>query len=180
MKRLLRIITITIIAVQSLIAQDAKEKNEKKFNYGILTSINLYNFEDANTIGIENTNISEYTSTNIGGFVEMSLSDKFTLRGELLYANGANSNFIEVPFILRYKLCDKIYFYSGVQLNYMLGKRGGYFDKIGLGFNVGIEYNFTENWFLDLRYVHKDSQQIIFDDFPAQVQSIRLGVGYRF
>ena len=98
MKKLLRIIAITIIAVQSLNAQDAKEKNEKKFNYGILKSINLYNFEDANTIGFENTNISEYTSTNIGRFVEMSLSDKFTLRGELLYANGANSNFIEVPF----------------------------------------------------------------------------------
>ena len=180
MKRLLQFMAIALIAFQTASAQQAKEEKERKFKFGMLASLHLHNFEDGNTIGFANKNLSEYSTVNFGGFVERSLSEKFSLRGELLYANAANSHLIEIPLILRYKLCDKIYFYAGGQLNYMLGERGSYFNKMGLGFNIGIEYNFSKNWFLDLRYVYKDSQQIVFEDLPAHVQSIRLGIGYRF
>jgi opacity protein-like surface antigen len=56
-----------------------------------------------------------------------------------------------------------------------------YFNRATLGLNVGVNYNFSEKWFIDARYVHRFSGYKYFvGNHDNEIQQIRLGVGYRF
>lgn len=180
MRNLLLIMLFTAtIAVQG---QETDLKKKNKFNYGILAGFDVYDFDLPQVFAYPNisNNISENTWGHISGFLEMDISKKFELRTELTYAIGSNSDYLEIPLMLRYKLCDKVYFYSGVQVNFLLDEKHPNYNRVGTGFHFGIEYNFAEHWFLDLRYVYKDALNFVDKDFHSRVRSIRLGLGYRF
>ncbi|TXD52860.1 MULTISPECIES: porin family protein [unclassified Polaribacter] len=122
MKKVLLIAVIALLSLSNVNAQDVK--------FGAKTGLNFSNFtgdvEDAKTkIGF-----------NIGAFVEIGLSDKFTFQPELLFSTqGAKSedsegsdsfeqtikaNYLNVPLMLKYAVSDKFALEFGPQIGFLL------------------------------------------------------------
>lgn len=125
--------------------------------------------------------ISEPSTSYVNIFAEKSLSEKFGIRTEIIYAmGGGESNTLEIPIISKYKPLKNLNFYSGLQANFLLVRKNSVSNKAGFGFNVGAEYYLGNHFFVDTRYVHKFSQLKSNFRVDKVINSVRLGVGYKF
>ena len=184
MKKILLITALSLFKITIISSQEIESIPKKSFQFGLITGVGFYNYDYPPSfygyISDRNSSMSESSSYYLGFFTEKKLSNKFSAQGEFLYLFGPDSDFIQIPIFLKYKLSDKISFYSGVQFNYMLEEKNDVFNRAGLGFNAGVEYNFAKKWFLDLRYVHNLPQIKKYGNNENQIRQLRLGVGYRF
>ena len=92
--------------------------------------------------------ISEPSTSYVNIFAEKSLSEKFGIRTEIIYAmGGGESNTLEIPIIFKYKPLKNLNFYSGLQANFLLVRKNSVSNKAGFGFNVGAEYYLGNHFF---------------------------------
>jgi opacity protein-like surface antigen len=185
MKKLLLITTVFFLTIQMSFSQEEKKKEDREIKFGVIASTSIHRFDNYYSFGDytakKGKRFDESSRYTLGFFLEKKVSNKFFIQSELLYSFGFESDFIEIPIILKYKFNKKFTFYSGVQLNHMLEPKNDYFKKTSFGFNAGVQYEFSKKWFLDVRYVHNFSQNLIpFDIMSDNQRSIRVGVGYRF
>ncbi|KAF2081343.1 porin family protein [Flavobacterium sharifuzzamanii] len=110
--------------------------NAQDVKYGVKGGLNLSNFS-GDTDGI---NLKSKAGFNIGGFVEIKLSDKFFIQPELLYStqgpkvkdqagevdgilyNGDvrfNLSYINVPVMFKYYVADKLNVEAGPQIGFL-------------------------------------------------------------
>lgn len=180
------VLTTFILFLTLSICSQEKEVNKKeKLKFGVAGGFDLILFTNHTGLSFGNLNnrieISEPSTSYVNLFLEKSLSKKYSLRTEVLYAMGGGaSNTLEIPIIFKYKAFKKLNFYAGAQANFLLIEKNEYSNRAGFGFNFGIEYNINEHFFIDLRYVHKFSQMKSSVRREDAINSIRLGVGYRF
>jgi opacity protein-like surface antigen len=122
MKKVLLIAAIALLSLSNVNAQDVK--------FGVKTGLNLSNF----TGDVQNAETK--VGFNIGAFVEIGLSDKFTFQPEILFSTqGAKSeysegsysfeqtmkfNYLNVPLILEYAVSDKFALQFGPQIGFLL------------------------------------------------------------
>ena len=122
MKKVLLIAVIALLSLSNVNAQDVK--------FGAKTGLNLSNY----TGDVENSETK--IGFNIGAFVEIGLSDKFTFQPELLFSTqGAKSedsegsdsfeqtikaNYLNVPLMLKYAVSDKFALEFGPQIGFLL------------------------------------------------------------
>ncbi|MFY0629430.1 MAG: porin family protein [Flavobacteriaceae bacterium] len=177
MKKL--VITCFLMMVSlSGFSQTEELTKEKKTTFGITGGFNQdfftsspYRFNGLNIYG--------------GFFVERKLSEKFGLQLELLHTKtqGSGYNTVEIPLLVKYKLTKRLSFYTGAQFN--LSYRDLYIDDVSsqkpgnLAFNIGIQYDVSDRWYLFARYVHNTKKHIV-SDGVFRMKTIRVGVGYRF
>lgn len=193
MKRLLLITILTLLTFNTITSQEVdKKKNLKeKFRFGVVGGLDLFNLGNQAAIagdfsmGSNNKIFSEQPKYYLGFFTEKKIAKNFLVRSEVLYSFGTHSDFIEVPLFVEYKLNKKFDFYSGIQFNFMLEEKNEYFKRESFGLNSGLQYNLSDNFFIDLRYVHKFSQQIEPESYPLEfkkksIKTFRLGIGYKF
>ena len=116
------IAVIALLSLSNVNAQDVK--------FGAKTGLNLSNY----TGDVENSETK--IGFNIGAFVEIGLSDKFTFQPELLFSTqGAKSedsegsdsfeqtikaNYLNVPLMLKYAVSDKFALEFGPQIGFLL------------------------------------------------------------
>lgn len=192
MKKLLLITILTLLTFTTLSSQeiDKQKRTKEKFKFGVVGGLDLFNLgKQASIAGDFSTEtnkiFSEQSKYYLGLFTEKKISEKFLIKAEVLYSFGTHSDFIEVPLFVKYKLNKKFDFYSGVQFNYMLEEKNEYFKRKSFGFNSGLQYSLSNKFFIDLRYVHKFSQQIEPENYPIEfkknsLKTFRLGIGYQF
>ena len=122
MKKVLLIAVIALLSLSNVNAQDVK--------FGAKTGLNLSNFKG------DLDNVEAKIGFNIGAFVEIGLSDKFTFQPELLFSTqGAKSegsegfdsyeqtnkvNYLNVPLMLKYAVSDKFALEFGPQIGFLL------------------------------------------------------------
>lgn len=177
MKKLF-ITCLLMLATLSVFSQDGNLQKEKKTVFGITGGFNQ-DFFTRSPYGFNGINISG------GFFVERKLSEKFGLQLELLHTKtqGSGYNTVEIPLLVKYKLTKRFSFYSGAQLN--LSYRDVYIDDVysrkpgNLAFNIGIQYDISDKWYLFARYLHNTKKHTVSNE-TFRMKSIRVGVGYRF
>ena len=122
MKKVVFIAVMAFLGLGNVNAQDVK--------FGPKTSLNLTNHKG----DVENAETK--IGFNIGAFVEIGLSDKFTFQPELLFSTqgsksgyGAGSsslkqiiktNYLNVPLMLKYAVSDKFALEFGPQMGFLL------------------------------------------------------------
>lgn len=122
MKKVLLIAVIALLSLSNVNAQDVK--------FGAKTGLNLSNIKG------DLDNPEAKIGFNIGAFVEIGLSDKFTFQPELLFSTqGAKSegsegsdsfertikaNYLNVPLMLKYAVSDKFALEFGPQIGFLL------------------------------------------------------------
>jgi Outer membrane protein beta-barrel domain len=180
MKKLLLSI-ITLSSISFLSAQKVK--------FGAKASLNLSKFSISDP-KINNFPDSKFlVGFNIGGFVEIPLSDKFTLQPELLYsAQGGKlesndifssgsyndketlkTSYINIPLLAKYYATEKLFFVAGPQIGFLLNANRSATSietRTSGGVTSSITYNYPEK---DNKYFYNSI------DF-----SLGLGGGYFF
>lgn len=173
MKRLLSLAIFTLSVITSINAQEGN-----KTTFGLSFGLNQnffatkpYSFEGLNFYG--------------GAFMENKLSEKFSLKSELNFsrAQGNGYSFLEVPISLKYKINNDFSLKTGLQANYVFEDKNQYNitninENLGLDATLGLEYNLSEKWYLDTKYIYRTTKQ--FKSPQVRMNVFRLGVGFRF
>jgi hypothetical protein len=101
-----------------------------------------------------------------GFFVTVEIADDFLLSSELLYSckgvkavDRINLHYINLPLLVQYKLTDKFLVEGGPELGYLFSARSRYGNvgntwnnKLDLGLDVGLKYNFSDAMAAGVRY----------------------------
>lgn len=148
-------------------------------NYSIITGL----YEDLGVYG------GFFSSVNLK-------NDKFSIQGELLFSNTDDIYFLELPVSLKYKLSDNFYLFSGPRFNWLINNEDKYtkemndpedvyyFKKFGFGWEIGVLHPIYKNWFLEGRFNYNFTKQIdndfYGDYYSSRVNTVRIGVGYKF
>jgi opacity protein-like surface antigen len=186
MKKLLLIAAVSLLTINALSSQEIESKESKELNFGLLAGTDFFNFSNSiATYGDYSAkngkHFSEIIRRYLGFYIEKPISDKFAIQSEFLYSFGTESDFIEMPVLIKYNINKRFTLYSGAQLNYMLEEKNDYFKRASIGLNAGLQYDFSENWFVETRYVHRFSQdKLNLGNAKNDIQQVRLGIGYRF
>ncbi len=105
----------------------------------------------------------------VGGFVDLAITDKFSVQPELLYVAITDSNFFSIPILGKYKVADKLALMAGPSLNYFSDFEE---DKLKVNVDFGGSYDITEEIDINAKY------SLGMGDI--QVSGIFIGAGYKF
>jgi len=186
---LLLVVAVSLISVSNVNAQDIK--------FGLKGGLNIASYYG------EDVEVDCKAGFYIGGFVEKSLSEKFSLQGEILYSeqgavNEEDSdvkmrfNYINIPVMCKYYFSDKVNFQFGPQFGFNVlseisdgdvtvdfekasGEKVNTFD---FGLNFGAEVFVTKNIGLNARY-NLGLTEIV-KDSKVKNAALQFGMAYRF
>ena len=116
---------------------------------------------------------------------QLRFSEKVGLTGHINYASYAESSYLQIPVLLNYYLGDSgLNIQAGPQFTYILEDLGFFKDdinKLNIGAGAGLGYDFTENLFLEARYIFQLNDYFKIDNAPKiKTNYLNLGFGYRF
>ena len=152
--------------------------NAQDVKYGVKGGLNLstLNF-DGDGAPSSNT----LASINIGGFVEVKISDKFSIQPELVYSKQGNKmnfesegarlnsfklDYINIPVMAKYYVAQDFSIEMGPQIGFLTsakvnGTSSGttvevdakqFFKSVDFGVNLGASYDLTKKVSLGVRY----------------------------
>lgn len=129
---------------------------------------------------------------NIGAFVDLTISEKFSVQPELVYTSSTSGsegdptyNLFNVNAMAKYHASEKFSVMAGPQFGFASGDipdtlddaYGDDFSSLNLGLAAGVAYDFTQNIFAQARYSFQLNEHV--DDLGA-VNVLSVGVGYKF
>ena len=163
-----------IVTVAAVFAFGFANAQETKF--GVKGGVNFANF--AGDVEDNSTKVG----FNVGGFVEIKVSDKFSVQPELLFSTQgtqteftesgitvkakANLSYLNIPLMAKYYVADGFSLEAGPQVGFLTSAKykaesGGNeveedakddFESTDFGFNFGAGYDFTTNLSAGVRY----------------------------
>lgn len=145
--------------------------NAQDIKFGLKGGVNLSNFTG------DYRGLSSRVGFQFGGFMEYSLSEKFSIQPELLYSsqgaklkdssfdssyeNKTNVNYLNIPVMFKYYVVDKLSIEAGPQIGFLIGGK----TKDDVTFVGGEKYSQSYN-----------SK----DDFKTLDFGLNFGAGYDF
>jgi len=195
MKKILVVVFVLIASYGY--AQDLK--------FGAKAGLNL-----SNIVGDDVKDVDMKTGLYFGGFLNVPLNTRQSIQVELLYSRQGwkveeesaeetlKLSYLNIPLLFRQSLgaSNKIHFYSGPQLGFLLDAEADYEDEFGsdtedvddyinnidFSLNLGFSIVVSDNMSLDLRYNKGLSKVLDFDDedIKAYNSSFQVGVSYLF
>lgn len=183
MKKSLLSISILLVSIFAVNAQEFNESLKNKTTFGVKAGLNqtfVSNFPNSLSQG----------GYYAGAFAETRLSEKISFQYELRYAtfidigqgdeNIYDHSFIEIPLLLKYHFSDKFVLFFGPRMDFLLDDREPA-ARFGVSVEVGLQYNFNKNFFIEASFSSGLSNQILINELESGSRGIlRLGVGYRF
>tara|TARA_R110000868_G_scaffold63569_1_gene191755 strand:+ start:113 stop:685 length:573 start_codon:yes stop_codon:yes gene_type:complete len=186
-----------ILTVAAVFAFGFSNAQETKF--GVKGGLNL-----ANLAGdIENN--SSKIGFNVGGFVEIKVSDKFAIQPELLFSTQGtkfeadgddlkfNLSYLNIPVMAKYYVANAFSLEAGPQIGFLTSAKVALgsekedikedFESIDFGFNFGAGYDFTENLSAGVRYnlgLSNIAKTEAGDNTKVQNSVLSLSLGYKF
>ena len=173
---------------------------------GIVFTINAQESKSGITLGYTSTilraSLSGLTESesvsgfHIGFFTEFTINEKTKFVPELNYVraiqNGASSNTLYLPLMVRYYAATKLFFQAGPTLDYIIDDEIG-LNKFGYGIAFGAGYDVSKRLFITTKYTIGLNNRLDFDfgdfnggfpisfsDFTMKFNYWNLGFGYRF
>lgn len=140
--------------------------NAQSTRFGVKGGLNISNFT-----GYQE-DVKSLVGFHIGGFAEIKLAKKFAIQPEFLFStqgttmegyNGDSNtnvkvNYLNIPILAKYYITDAFSVEAGPQIGFLLSAKSrgedinDLFKSTDYGLNLGIGYDFTENFALGLRY----------------------------
>jgi hypothetical protein len=144
----------------------------------------------------ENMTTSNRTSIALGAFGNFSLSEKFKIQPELLYAGlggkeegvTAKFDYLAIPILGQFYATKKLYLQAGPQLGILLSaKQEGedikeFLKSTDLQLLFGGGFYITEKFSVDVRYGFSmgNVYSVDFDEIKSKNRAISLTLGYSF
>ena len=175
--------------------------NAQEVKFGAKAALNLANL----TGDVEDNSMK--VGFQIGGLVEIGVSEKFSVQPELVFSTqGAkfeesfggvsydydlNLNYLNIPVMAKYYVAEGFSLEAGPQIGFLMSAKakadGGdedvkdSFNSTDFGLNFGAGYNVTENINLGLRY-SLGLSNIVKEDGAGDVKNsnIAFAVAYKF
>ena len=165
-------ITLTVAAVFAFGFANAQETK-----FGVKGGLNV-----ANLTGDEDEDNSSKVGFHVGGFVEIKVSDKFSVQPELLFSTQGtqaeysesgvsfkakiNLSYLNIPVMAKYYVAEGFSLEAGPQIGFLTSAKYKIesegndsevdakddFESVDFGVNFGAGYDFTENLSVGLRY----------------------------
>lgn len=104
-----------------------------------------------------------------GAFVDMGISEKFSIQPEVLYVAVTDMNFLSVPVLAKYQIADSFDLAAGPSLNYFLDAEE---DEFKVNVDFGAMYGITEEFEINAKY------SLGMGD--VAVSGVFVGAGYKF
>jgi opacity protein-like surface antigen len=175
MKKLFLCAAVAVFGLSNVNAQDT--------SYGVLGGLSIL------APDVEGADADSETGFHIGAFANFGLSEAISLQPELTYAMAGDISMLNVNLIGMYNVSEEFNIQLGPQIGFAGGDDidaldeliGEDFTKLNLQLAVGVGYNFTENLFAQARYGFQLNDHYTGDaDFGININTISLGVGYKF
>lgn len=183
-----KLLFIAIVAILGL----SNSMNAQNVDFGLKAGLNLSNLTGGD--GDRNS----LTGLHIGGFVEIGLSDKFSLQPELLYSmQGSEAentvkvkvDYLAIPLMAKYYLSEKFSIEVGPQMSFLVNDKAEFNDSsipdaeldassFDFGLNVGFAYNISSNLFAQARYNYGITTVVENPDIKNSV--VQISLGYKF
>ncbi|WP_121666648.1 porin family protein [Mesonia aquimarina] len=119
----------------------------------------------------------------IGGLVDIGVSENFHVQPELLYGNAGEGSALFIPILAKYYIADSGFaILAGPQGTLDLEEAVEGVNTFGIDATFGASYDITENFFIDARYSFELTNRFKDggDDFKGHINSLQIGVGYKF
>lgn len=118
----------------------------------------------------------------IGGVADFTISEKFHIQPEVLYANASEMNFLYIPVLAKYMVSTDFSVLAGPQANLVLDDMQEGFNSFGIDLTFGANYKITENFFLEGRYGFEITNRVTDggSDLKGSYNTLHIGVGYMF
>lgn len=188
MKKLLLLVMFVGLGFSNVNAQDDDTKS-KTSKFGVKAGYSSFGLK----VKVEGQSESESVSGfYLGVFGEFKISDKFDLQPELIYSSysddGESSGILHVPIMVKYNIDERFAVLFGPQLDYLLEKDDAEgLNRLGVGLAAGLEFDITDEIFLDARYsfglvdrLKDDLPGFEIFDIKTYFNYLHVGLGYRF
>lgn len=126
----------------------------------LIFSVVLYSQTD--TLSIEKE--KKTTLRFIGGFntnriiLNTKLTDRWSFQNELIFTKIEGNRFVEIPFLLNYRITNRWHIFLGPKLDYSLKNKYGFANDTSPTFGVSAEfgsrYNFDNHFFGEIKFDH--------------------------
>lgn len=189
MRLLMTFSVCTFLFITRAQAQELAPLEIGKTTFGIKGGINQFLLNENNS----SADLGFY----LGLFSETQLSNKWSIRNELIYTQNTevvrntedalnpestlNLTFFEVPVHLKYSLTEKLSLFAGPKLVFL---SAGNANTVGLSVDAGLQYDISKKFFLEARYA-KDifTQKRANNGFrnpDSSLDQLRIGIGFKF
>ena len=143
--------------------------NAQETKFGVKAGLDLLSAK------IDGGGSTSATGFFVGGFVEFGIAENFELQPGLNYHNaskdGIDFSYLSIPVLGKYTIAENFNALFGPSLYYSLDSDD--VDSTRFNLDLGVSYNFTENFFVEPRY----SVGLTGD---VKVSHLLIGVGYVF
>ena len=131
----------------------------------------------------------------VGVLSQFSLTESFQLEGAVNYVNAEDSNFLQIPVLLKYYVGSSAFnIQAGPQASIILDEVYGPVSKFGLDLALGAGYDINTDFFVFARYsfevTNRTSEgfQVYSPDVMTEqtieaetrYNALNIGLGYRF
>ncbi|MGV7107296.1 porin family protein [Flavobacterium sp. U410] len=115
----------------------------------------------------------------IGGFADLTVSDKFHVQPELLYIAVSDANQVQIPIHAKYMVIEGLGVKAGPSFSFLTDVPDG-MKSFNYGLDLGAEYNFAENFVVDAKYSIGLADLSDIDGLEYKLSGFFVGVGYKF
>jgi len=195
MKKIILSIMIAVICFVNTNAQTTK--------FGVKAGANLACITDKSKEVIDGKSTSDKFTSIIkigiyfGVLADIEANEKLHIQPEFMFSSEGNENaafnYLKLPLMVKYYLEKGLNVQAGPELSYLLTVDGESdfsddFNKLNLNANLGLAYDFDNNFIVDVRYnlpittVFESKETINGDTFEVKSKqsNFQVGVGYKF
>lgn len=117
----------------------------------------------------------------IGGFADVTISEKFHVQPELLYVSVSDANQIQLPILAKYAIADKFSLLAGPQLGFLMDAEDG-MKSFNYGIDLGAAYDINDQFMVEARYDLglANLMEGGDSDNSFKLSGFYVGVGYKF
>lgn len=116
-----------------------------------------------------------------GGFIDITVSDKFHVQPELLYVSVNDLNQIQVPILAKFLLVEDLSLLAGPDFGFLLDAGEGS-KTLNFGLDLGLSFDLNEDFSLDGKYNFGLSNLVEGgnSDFSTKLSGFFFGLSYKF
>ena len=157
----MRKITLSIVTCMVFVFANAQSTR-----FGVKGGLNISNFT-----GYQE-DVKSLAGFHVGGFAEIKVSEKFAIQPEFLFSTQGTTvegfdgdsntnvklNYLNIPVLAKYYITHAFSVEAGPQIGLLLSAKsrgediGDLYKSSDFGLNLGLGYNFTEDFSIGLRY----------------------------
>lgn len=166
----------TLCAICNVSAQ----KKLKKIQFGISSGVLNVSTDSEGFTGIGSANSDNFTGFYVGPMVQVSLTKKLGLQGELLYGNANSVGYLIVPAQAKIGILPKLSLLVGPQANLRLDEALANTTNFALDGIGGLAFNITRKFMVQARYAFQITDRSNVDDRSLKSNTLNVGIGYNF